>query len=313
MNNQSVIDGALIASELMARQIYWRIPFIEKASKTINKKQVSGVDYERYAIINCLQKIGVKKGSLIMVHSSIRGISSKNHLKVANQILKDILNLVGKEGTVVMPTHPYYKDDPGFMNDKSDLLLTYDPDKLPARVGLLNELFRRQSNTKRSMHPLSSQSATGPLADELLMNNLNNNKPLPHGIYSGYHRFCKFNGIVISLGVPLANRMTIFHVAEEIRDEEWPIKNFFYERRFIIPKAGDNRVWIVRERRPEYVRSLARLKRRRDLLREGILHESVVSGVRVDWANAGDVLSFMLHKNQNSTYPYYFPKLSENF
>ena len=66
----------------------------------------------------------------------------------------------------------------------------------------------------------------------------------------------------------------------------------------------------MRERRPEFVRSLALGKVRRDLIREGILHESDDCGVRVDWARSGDVMEMMNRRNRTSTYPYYLPRLA---
>jgi aminoglycoside 3-N-acetyltransferase len=114
----------------------------------------------------------------------------------------------------------------------------------------------------------------------------------------------------VSIGVPLIECFTLIHTAEDVRDAEWPVKNFFRERRFRVRSGESCDEWIVRERRPLFARSYSEGQLHRDLLREGILHESRVGTIRVDWASAGDVLSFMLLENSNSTYPYYYPQLS---
>jgi len=111
-------DALVVTAELAARQIYWRIPLVEKTVRRILARRRNALSYDRDAIFAHLQKIGVQRGSLVMLHSSIQGITSGNYLLTAQQVLSDLLELVGPDGTVVMPTHPYYPADPGFMHDK---------------------------------------------------------------------------------------------------------------------------------------------------------------------------------------------------
>ncbi len=141
-------------------------------------------------------------------------------------------------------------------------------------------------------------------------NNLNEEKPLPHGIYSGYYRFCQRNGLVISIGVPLGRYLTLIHVAEEVRDQQWPIADFFEEQEYFVRIDGENRRSVVRQRRPEYgMFCLCMRKLHRDLCNAGILHEGAVGSVRVDWARAGEVFEYMMARNEQSSYPYYWPWL----
>jgi acyl carrier protein len=135
----------------------------------------------------------------------------------------------------------------------------------------------------RSRHPLSSLAANGPLASDLVGGNLRGEEPLPHGRDSGYHRFCEMGGRVISLGVPLVKVLTVLHVAEEVRDDSWPVGGFFYRRRFDVEdESGQRHETTVRERRPEFVRALLLRRVRRDLIAHGILSEGQVGGVQAD-------------------------------
>jgi aminoglycoside 3-N-acetyltransferase len=163
------------------------------------------------------------------------------------------------------------------------------------------------------LHPYNTLAACGPLAAELFHDNLNEHKPLPHGVDSGYYRFCQRNGVVIGIGVPLGRYMTLIHVAEEVRDQNWTIPDFFEQREYLVRINGEDRPCVVRQHRLEYsMFCLCMRKLRRDLVYEGILHEGRVGSVRVDWARAGEVFDYMMTRNQRSPYPYYWPWLVRN-
>lgn len=317
-------DAARIATEVFCRQVYFRSPrLMEWRSKRLQQRSpdapqtAAGKQLREF-----LNGIVVGGNAVVMVHTSVRNVSLigdeepgrvfSQPIAVASRLLSILVELLGESGTLVMPTHPLYRDDPGYYEDgdKSQLVLTYDPLKTPCNVGLTNELFRISPGTQRSLHPLQSVSARGPRAAEVLAHNLNRRKPLPHGVDSSYYHVCKSGGVVVSIGVPLIECFTLIHTAEDVRDAEWPVKNFFRERRFRVRIGESCDEWIVRERRPLFARSYSEGQLHRDLLREGILHESRVSTIRVDWASAADVLSFMLLANSSSTYPYYCPRLS---
>jgi aminoglycoside 3-N-acetyltransferase len=312
------LDPLLLLGELAARQIYWRSPRLVDAYHRHRGSAATTVEIERARLRDRLEQIGVRTGALVMLHSSVvdlaliqngrTGRLLTNPLAVAAQLIQDLRALVGPAGTLTMPTHPRYDGDPGFMHDKSNLVLPYDVQTTLSTVGLLNNLFLRRTDVLRSRHPLSAVAGLGPLTGELLRDNLNEERPLPHGVHSPYYRFCLRGGLIVSLGRPLMKCMTAVHVAEEVRDDDWPVRDFFYERRFVVRDRGSERVWTVRERRPEFVRCLGLRQLRRDLLREGVLHESTLGGLRLDWANARDVFELMAQRNRNSTYPYYFPR-----
>jgi aminoglycoside N3'-acetyltransferase len=221
------------------------------------------------------------------------------------------MELVGETGTLAMPTHARYQTENEYgLHAALGFVHRYDPAKTPCGVGLVNELFWRRKGVQRSLHPFNMLAACGPLASELLRDNLNSSKPLPHGIHSGYYRFCQKGGLVVSIGVPLGPVLTLIHVAEEVRDADWPIEDFFEERRYVVRVDGRDQPHIVRQHRLKYTMfCLCMRKLTRDLVRQGIIHEGAVGSVRVDWANSGEVLRHLMSRNENSTYPYYWPWL----
>lgn len=307
----SLLDPLLIGVEVAARQIYWRSGWLPQRLGGWRQQDGVEVRIERQRLYDRLEQCGVRTGALVMVHASMDGLvidaehAEQGPLKTAGRLVEDLSAMIGESGTLAMPTHALYRNDPGFMHDKSSLVCEYNPRRTASRVGLLAEVFRRFPGTKRSLHPISPLACRGSLADKLLAGNLNDERPLPHGEHSGYYRFCQRGGLTVSINTPLINALTIVHTPEEVRDTEWPVDDFFYERRFRIKDGSDLQERIVRERRPIWVRNIALGQLRRDLLRTGILRETTVDGVRVDYARADELLDFMMQRNACSTYPYY--------
>lgn len=315
-SGSSTFPGFSSLAEWVARQIYWRIPnWADPLRSSIRRRRGNPprVDAARF-VEELFQKVPPARGPYL-IHSALGGFELLDQkqepfskISAAAMLLGQWKHFAGSTGTLCMPTHPRYDENPGFMYDKSELVLTYDVRRTPSSVGLLSELFRRQPDCLRSLHPLSSVAARGPLAAQLLAANLNERRPLPHGIDSPYYRICEAGGTVVGIGLPLVKSMTILHVAEEVRDEDWPVKDFFYARRFrVIDEHGSPRDAIVRERRPEFVRSLILSQVRRDLRSAEILSEFSIGGVPCATADARGVLEFLADRQRVSTYPYWWP------
>ncbi len=313
---RAAMDLAVTAAEISARQLYWRLPvlvtLLARMRRAETRRPRPLVDLPE--LEERLLRVTEGRSRLLMVHSSLDGIALRspgretraNLVSAASTVLRLLGKISGAEGTLAMPTHPLYPKDEEFLADKSDLVLDYDPRKTPSKVGLLTEMFRLSPGTRRSLHPLSSLACRGPLAEALLHDNLNDRRPLPHGVDSGYARICRESGLVVSIGCPLMHYVAVFHAVEDSCDADWPVPNFFRERRFRV--AGTDRSeWVVRERRPEFVRCVARERLHRDWRREGILHESTVNGLRIDWASARDIFEFQMSRSR-SGYPYYLTR-----
>jgi aminoglycoside 3-N-acetyltransferase len=318
------MDAVRIALEISERQIYFRSRWLMRTyGRRRRRAPAARQECTVAQLREYLKLIGIVPGVLAMLHTSVRNVSliagdgqpsaEGQPAGAASRLLGEVMDLVGDTGTLVMPTHPLYSRDPGYHSpgNKSDLILDYDPHKTPCQVGLANEIFRQLPGTQRSLHPLQSVSARGPRAADILRNNLNRSKPLPHGADSSYYRVCTGGGIVVGFGIPLIEYLTLIHVAEDIRDADWPVNDFYRERRFRVRINEKWEEWTVRERRPLFARSYCEGQIHRDLLREGLLHEGHVGTIRVDWANAGEVLEFLLYRNKGNSYPYYFTSLAK--
>jgi aminoglycoside 3-N-acetyltransferase len=318
-----LLDDVSVALELVARQVYFRSSRLQRwrtahSRQSLREPQDATLDQLRQA----LALAGVVPGALVMAHTSVANMRIRpgspavdgpyGPARTASLLLRELTTAVGDQGTLVLPTHPLYREDPGYhaRGDKSKVVLAYDPKRTPSSTGLTSELFRQLRTSQRSMHPLQTISCQGPRTQELLSDNLNSKRPLPHGIHSGYYRLCLAGGTVLSIGIPLIKCCTLIHVAEDVRDSEWPAKDFFRERRFRVRVGTDEQQWVVRERRPLFARSYCDGQLHRDLLREGILKEGYAGTVRVDYANARSIFEYLMRRNAGCTYPYYLPTLA---
>ena len=312
------VDAMLLLAEWMSRQIYWRSAALRNWVKRRRAGKRPSIQVaEKRALIEHLNEIGVVPGSLVMAHTSVSGLSFDpqapaieglgNSLQVAKDLVSLLVGLVGDNGTLVMPTHPVYKSrSKAACGDEPLAVPVYNPESTPCGVGLANELFWRQPGTERSLFPHNSLAARGPLARELLRDHLGDFKPLPHGDNSGYYRFCQRNGLLISVGIPLASCFTLVHAAEEARDENWSVRDFFEDRNYVLRYRGEEKKVTIRKTRTEFMMfSLCIRKLRRDLVRAGILHEGSVGSVRVDWAQSGEIFDFISLRNRSTTYPYF--------
>jgi aminoglycoside N3'-acetyltransferase len=303
-----------LLAERMGRQLFWTFPRLRRWRQNKEKgKTASKQRCQRVELLKYLGEIGVKSGTLAMIHTGINGLEildeqdkpQANVVAQALLLIEDLLGLVGPDGTLVMPTHAKYQTDALAKGVGAKSVPVYDPQRSVCSVGLVNELFWRKKGVKRSLFPYNMLAAFGPIADELLRDNLNERRPSPHGKDSGYYRFSQRNGLVVSVGVPLRECITIAHVVEEVRSD-WPIKDFFAEQRYRVVQEGETKEWMVRIRRDDYAKfCYCRKKMGRDLVAEGVIHEGLVGSVRVDWARAGDVYNFFWRKTEVWPYPYY--------
>ena len=89
-------------------------------------------------------------------------------------VIRALLDVIGTAGTLVMPAETPQMSDPGTWNDARvkpewydtirERLPVFDPLTTPTTMGAIPEAFRTFPGTLRSMHPLVSVCANGPLA-----------------------------------------------------------------------------------------------------------------------------------------------------
>lgn len=155
-------------------------------------------------IKNGLEQLGLRKGDIVGVHSSLRSFGYVEG--GADTVIDALLETVGQEGAIVMPTHSTnlirYERSPEEV--EMGLLwkfrvLPFDPNETPCSTGRVPETFWRRKEAVRSSHPVFSLAAIGKNAEELC---------------KGWDMVLEADGYILLFGVDLGS-CTAMHLAEE--------------------------------------------------------------------------------------------------
>ncbi len=166
-------------------------------SKSENRPSANSLD--RATLVRDLTRLGVPRGGLLMVHSSLRSLG---HVAGgANAVLDALLETLGPDGTLVLPTFTYpIARDPGFV---------FDPHRTPSLMGAISDAGRRHPRARRSLHLQHSIAVIGPLAETIVTSGGESSWDTD----SPMRQIRDRNGQYLLLGVPYQN-LTAVHVCE---------------------------------------------------------------------------------------------------
>tara|TARA_A100001037_G_scaffold223188_1_gene201034 strand:+ start:6574 stop:7419 length:846 start_codon:yes stop_codon:yes gene_type:complete len=166
-----------------------------------------------------LVDLGIKTGDLLMVHSSLSAIGLVEG--GSKTVVDCLLDVIGQQGTLVVPTFTYPSAFPDSANEK----WVFDPESANSGVGsITNEVIKR-SDSKRSIHLWHSISAIGALAQQIVSQGGNSawdfKSPMGWLLNNG--------ASVLLLGVPYQN-LTAIHVWEIEFEVNYRL-DYYIERR----------------------------------------------------------------------------------
>lgn len=189
---------------------------------------------------------GVAEGQSIFVHTSLKSIGFV--VGGAETVIRALLEIVGEEGTLMMPSQTWKNLDPttGVHWDVPEEYWpvirqnwpAYDKRITPTlTMGAVAEMFRSWPGAKRSDHPARSVAAVGKYAEYLtkdhdLSNIFGENSPVD--------KLYKLDGYILLIGVGY-NKNTSFHLAETRAD--FPGKKFVNESSAIM--VNGKREWVT--------------------------------------------------------------------
>jgi aminoglycoside 3-N-acetyltransferase len=209
--------------------------------------------YSSKDIVTLMQKMGMKQGSIVCIHSSMKEFY--NFVGAATDLIDEILKIIGPDGTLAMPAFPDKEKmrDPNYIFD-----ITNDR----TGAGYLAETFRKYPRVKRSLNVQHSVCAIGKMADYLL-----NDHHLCHDCWdkqSPWYRLCESDALIFNLGMPRSYIGTFIHCVESILQYEHPYWAQFFNRvqtyRYY-DKDGKIRKYCA------YVSSLERRMKKRNVTR----------------------------------------------
>lgn len=204
-----------------------------------------------------LDDLGITKGDVLYVHSSFSRL--KRFGISAEELLDILLEWVGPEGTIAMPSFawnvvPKMRPWAGY----AQFLQTrpcFDVRKTPCNIGWLAESFRLRGGVLRSQHGIWAICAAGPMAAELTTGQ--EQLESPYGPGSSFWRLVESNAKLIGLGVTL-NTSSLCPVAD------WELGGAHTQRVFttapvpveIIAQNGVPLTTSTQTMTPEAVRSM---------------------------------------------------------
>jgi aminoglycoside 3-N-acetyltransferase len=317
MNIESIYNKIACISphiEVLLRQIYWNnVDILSKfrlKSKKKDDKKAALIPTDFNQIIEVLKSFGVKKGSLIIVHSSYDSLESTG--LSPDEIIDALLELIGKEGTLAMPVirlyKQCYKKGKEYITFNTDnIICKYNVQKTMVVTGLLPYSLMRRKDSETSRHPLNPLTAVGPLAKSMMEHELEGDKPSPHGPDSSWKYCLDHNALVIGLGIDLSHYCTIGHVVEETTPN-WPIKDWYRNRNFEIIDHEFRKNIVVKERKPKWgTLYLAEQNLKKRLIKDNILHSQKLNTIDISYVDA-QIHNKYLRSIITSSFPYVIPK-----
>lgn len=195
-------------------------------------------------IMEALKEIGVSKGQSIMVHTSLSSLGFV--CGGAQVVIEALLESVGEEGTIMMPTQSWKNLDPTtgvhweepeeWWQSIRDHWPAYDKKITPTNtMGAVAEMFRTWPGTERSEHPARSVAAWGKYAEYLTKDHDLSNI---FGEGSPIGKLYELDGYVLLIGVGY-DKNTSLHLAD-VR-AEYPGKHNCTEYSAIMENG--KRVW----------------------------------------------------------------------
>jgi aminoglycoside 3-N-acetyltransferase len=203
------------------KKVYRKLPlkFRKKVSKYL--KIIKG-EYEysqrpvtKSELVEDLKRLGVHKGDLVYVQSSLKSIGKVQG--GADAVIDALIEAVGTDGTVAMPA---FSIPVGGMKETLERDEVFDPASTPSTVGYITETFRKREGVLRSIHPTSSIAAYGAKAKSLTEGHFK--APSNFGEDTPFLRIIELDGKTIGIGVEL-DKVSFYHTAEDVF-KPFPVK-----------------------------------------------------------------------------------------
>ena len=149
-----------------------------------------------------LYKLGIEPGDVVLMHSSMKALSTD---LTPEGFLHELIDAITDSGTLLLPALTYETvtlEHPFFDIKESE----------PC-VGVLPKTFLKLDGVKRSMHPTHSVCAWGANAKGMTQEHINDNTPV--GPNSPFMLLPKYNGKILFIG-DILHSCTFIHGIEEI-------------------------------------------------------------------------------------------------
>lgn len=171
------------------------------------------------SLVSDFKRLGLSAGMSVVVHASLRSFGWVCGGAVS--VILALEEVLGTEGTLIMPTHSYDVSDPAYWENpavpstwieriRNEMPLFHKDLTPTTSMGKIAETFRKQDGVVRSNHPSSSFCAWGKHKDYIVQDtkfDFSQNEQSPLG------RLYEIGGCILLIGVA-HNKNTSLHLAE---------------------------------------------------------------------------------------------------
>ena len=178
---------------------------IRKTAPTITKRM----------IIKDLGKLGLEKGDIVLLHSSLKRIGYVEGGPTT--VIDAIIDVLGSSGTLIVPTYNMKKNMYKTCLDKKYI---FDPRTAGTLLGIIPSTFLTYPNISRSIHPTHSVSAIGKDAEYIT--EAHHLALSTFGSGSPWDKLMKRDGKLFALGLKMG-RNTFSHVLEDMMLDDFPL------------------------------------------------------------------------------------------
>lgn len=161
-----------------------------------------------------LKNLGINDKDVLFVHSDIVAfgkLACKSRNVLFTSILDSIKETIGEDGIMIMPAFSY-----SFCKNE-----VFDVDKTKGTVGALNEFFRKQEDTERTVQPIFSCAVWGKSKEKFL-----NVSKDSFGEASIFDKLYKNNGKLIFLGADFHSCTYLHYIEQNFKIPYRYIKTF---------------------------------------------------------------------------------------
>ena len=216
-------------------------------------------DLENY-FSDTFVKLGVKDYDFCYIYSDLRFFASSMKIDIekdrfCNSIISPLLNL---KKTIIIPTFSYTTEG------------VFDVEKTPTSLGTLNSWILRQSNVKRSNHPLFSFGALGPKSS--LVENCGKSAFGKNSVHDNLRENkCCF----INIGRAIEKGNTIIHNIEQSCEAKYRFNKVFKTSVLKRNKLFDSdySAFVRRQDVPDHDFKFNFIEAAKIIYSEGIVHE----------------------------------------
>lgn len=161
-------------------------------------------DYDKKSLVYAYQSAGLSRGRVVYLTGNLGALGRYQKMR-KEDLLRDhldvIMDLIGNEGTLVVPTHTW-----SLCNTE----LSFDVLRTPSETGVFTEFVRCLDGSVRQFHPFSSSTAFGADSGRICTKNSRH----VYGPNSPFDRMIDAEALHVSVGMPINKTVSAVHHAE---------------------------------------------------------------------------------------------------